>query len=269
MRRWLLLLLVLLLALLSPPGAVPAGAHPRVVLAAVPIGRTDLPWWRDRFAAKAAELRRVHPELIFYGDSITQDWERAGPQPWADFRPVWNHYYGGRRAVDLGFIGDTTASLIWRIDHGEASGIAPRAAVVLIGANDMGAPHWNAAETTAGIAEVLRLLHAHLPRTRILLLAVLPSDRSAWITRTTHQINRVLAARYGKGRVPYVTFLDLNRLFYRHGKLDLALFLDPHLHPPAPPLHPTAAAQAAMAAAMEPVLARLLGDRPRPPMTAP
>lgn len=253
-----------LLALLagSRPAAAALPPRPPTVLAAVPIGRMDLPWWRRRFAAKQAELRRGPVDLVFYGDSITQDWERAGPQPWADFRPIWQHYYGRRHAVNLGFIGDTTASLIWRIDHGEASGIAPKVAVVLIGANDMGRPHWSAAETTDGIETVVRLLRRHLPHTKILLLAVLPSVRSPWITRTTAAINRTLAATYGHGHVAGVTWLDLTGLFLRHGRVDPALFLDPRLTPPAPPLHPTAQTQARMAAAMEPVLARLLGDRP-------
>ena len=265
MRRFPCLLAALLAAF--PPIAATAAPppRPRTILAAVPIGRMDLPWWRRRFAAKQAELRRHPPNLVFYGDSITQDWERDGPQPWARFQPIWRHYYAGRHAANLGFIGDTTASLIWRIEHGEASGIAPKVAVVLIGANDMGAPHWGAADTVAGIETVIRLLRARLPRTKILLLAVLPSQRSAWITRTTAAINARLAVAYGAGRVDGVTYLDPTALFLRHGRLDTTLFLDPHLRPPAPPLHPTAQAQARMAAAMEPVIARLLGDRPRPP----
>jgi lysophospholipase L1-like esterase len=40
------------------------------------------------------------------------------------------------------------------------------------------------------------------------------------------------------------------------------LFYDPKLTPPAAPLHPTAEGQALMAAAIEPTLAALLGDRP-------
>lgn len=257
-------LLAPLLAPLAPSCSTAAQPpHAHTVLAAVPIGRMDLPWWRHRFAAKQAELRHGPVDLVFYGDSITQDWERAGPQPWADFRPIWQHYYDGRHAVNLGFVGDTTASLIWRIDHGEASAIAPKVAVVLIGANDMGRPHWSAADTTEGIDTVVHLLRHRLPHTKILLLAVLPSDRSAWITRTTAAINRNLAATYGAGRVSGVTYLDLTGLFIQHGRLDRSLFLDPRLTPPAPPLHPTAEAQARMAAAMEPVLARLLGDAAR------
>jgi hypothetical protein len=47
-------------------------------------------------------------------------------------------------------------------------------------------------------------------------------------------------------------------VFLRGGVLDRSQFYDPQLSPPEPPLHPTAAAQARMAEAMEPTLAGLL-----------
>src|ERR1700723_660398 len=125
-RRWIFLALALAVA--CPPGA---GA--RTILAATPIARTDLPWWRQRHEAKLHELAQAKPELIFLGDSITQDWERSGPPEWQDFAPVWRRFYGDRHAVNLGFKGDTTASLIWRIRNGEVANISPKAAVVLIG----------------------------------------------------------------------------------------------------------------------------------------
>ena len=89
---------------------------------------------------------------------------------------------------------------------------------------------------------------------------MLPSERPAWITETTAQINRMLAARYKGDQT--VSFLDLTALFMRNGVLNRALFLDPRLTPPDPPLHPSAQGQALMAKAMEPVLATMLGDRP-------
>src|ERR1039458_4313780 len=106
----LLFRLLLALFLLGMPGATFA----RSILAAIPISRMDLPWWHARFEAKQAELRETQPRLIFLGDSITQNWERHGPPEWADDAPVWQRFYGDRDAVNLGFIGDTTASLIWR-----------------------------------------------------------------------------------------------------------------------------------------------------------
>lgn len=245
-----------LLMLASP---MPLAAA-RTVLAAVPISRMDLPWWRVRHEQKLAELRHGPVDLIFLGDSITQDWERRGPPAWADFQPAWQQFYGDRHAVNLGFIGDTTASLLWRIENGEVSGISPKVVVVLIGANNMGRPHWSAADTVAGIDTIIAQLHKRLPRTKILLLGVLPSERSAWITATTGEINRMLAATYGEHKVDDVTFLDLTAVFMKDGRLDRDMFLDPKQDPPGAPLHPDAAAQAKMAAAIEPTLAALMGD---------
>jgi lysophospholipase L1-like esterase len=238
----------------------PAIGGARTILAATPISRMDLPWWHARHDAKLKELAEAKPELIFLGDSITQDWEHAGPPEWRDFVPVWQRFYGDRHAINLGFNGDTTASLLWRIQNGEVAGIAPNVAVILIGANNMGHVHWSAEDTVAGIDAIIGELHRRLPTTKILLLAVLPSERSAWITETTADINRRLAGRYKDDRL--VSYFDPTALFMRDGTLNRGLFLDPELTPPGAPLHPSAQGQALIATAMEPVLANLLGDKP-------
>lgn len=251
----LLIRLMLALALLT----LPAGSFARTILAAIPISRMDLPWWHARFDEKQAELREKHPALVFYGDFITQNWERHGPPDWVDYQPVWQRFYGDRNAVNLGFIGDTTANLIWRIRNGEAAGISPKVAVVLIGANNLGRLHWSAEDTMAGIDVIISELHHRLPRAKILMLGVLPSERTAWASETTVAINRALAEKYGHGGA--VTFLDVAQVFLRDGKFDRSLFYDPKLTPPEAPLHPTAQGMAMLAAAMEPTLATLMGDR--------
>src|SRR3984957_20425925 len=197
---------------------LPAACKASTVLAASPISRMDLPWWRARHEAKLKELARVHPELIFLGDSITQDWERPRPADWQRFAPIWYRFYGDRNAVNLGFTGDTTASLLWRVRNGEVAGIAPKVAVVLIGANNLGRVHWSAEDTVAGSDAIVDELHRRLPHTKVLLLGVLPSDRSTWATETTVAINRMLAAKYAGDSV--VTFLNVDHVFLRDGKLD-------------------------------------------------
>ncbi len=254
-RRRLLLALPPALLAAGPSGATTPPARPHTVLAAIPIARTDLPSWKARHEAKLRELREKNPALVFYGDSITQQWEYAGPPDWKDYAPVWQRFYGHRNAVNLGYSGDTTASLLWRIQNGEASGISPKVAVILIGANNLGRLHWPAADTLAGIDRIIAELRSRLPATKLLLLGVLPSDRTPWATETTVTINKALAAKFPKGGA--VTFLDLTPVFMRNGRLDRDLFYDPKLTPPAAPLHPTAQAQAMMAEAMEPTLAAL------------
>jgi len=241
--------------LLAGAGVVLAAAAPEVPLATRPVARLDTPWWRRRHADKLAEIRGRRVDLVWLGDSITQHWERP------DFQPAWRHYYGDRRAVNLGFSGDATCHLLWRLRNGEVAGIAPHAAVVLIGANNLGVLHWPTAEDVAGIVAVVDETRRRLPQTRVLLLGVLPSERSAWVSETTLAINSALAVRYRGSRE--VSFMDLAPLFAPGGRLDRGLFLDPVLRPPAPPLHPTAAGPARMAAAIEPKLAELLGEAPR------
>ncbi len=228
--------------------------------AAQPYSRMELPWWRARFVAKQAELRRP-VDVIWLGDSITQQFEDSGPEPWRDFAPVWARFYAPRHAVNLGFKGDATAHLLWRIEHGETDGIHPRLAIVLIGANNFGHLHWPAAPTLLGIETIVDTLRRRLPQTRIMLLSVLPSIRSAWVDDNTREVNRALAARYADGRE--AVFQDVTGVF-RHdadGRPDPDDFIDRHLTPPDPPLHPTAQTQLRIAEAIEPVVRRLMGER--------
>jgi lysophospholipase L1-like esterase len=249
---------------LAAIGVAWAGACMAAPLASVPLSRMDLPWWKTRFAAKQAELHRGPVDLVYYGDSITQDFEQAGPEAWRNFVPVWNHFYAGRHAVNLGFKGDTTSHLLWRIDHGEADGISPKAAMVLIGANNFGKLRWPEAETEPAIEKIVTELHQRLPSTHILLIGVLPSIRNKWVDENTLKLNRALAARYQDGRD--ATFIDVSALFLHNGQVDAGKFLDRNLTPPDPPLHPNAATQAAICAAIEPTLSHIMGDHPRAPM---
>ena len=243
--------------------AAPFLAAASTPLAAVPISRMQLGWWKARHEAKLAELRARRPDLIFLGDSITQNWEKIGPPAWQNFAPTWLRLYGGRNPVNLGFSGDATSHLLWRIINGELDGISPRAAVILIGANNLGRLHWSPEDSIAGIAEVVAETRRRLPRTKLLLLGVLPSIRSDWATAATLTINAGLARRFGADAVPGAVYQDVGSVFLRGGKADPGQFYDGLITPPEPPLHPTALAQERMALAYEPTLAALLGDRAR------
>jgi lysophospholipase L1-like esterase len=234
----------------------------RLPPAATPISRDTLPWWHARHLAKLDELRRRPVDLVLLGDSITQNYERAGPPPSLDFRPVWQRFYADRHAVNLGFKGDATAHLLWRMMHGELDGIAPKAAIILIGANNLGRLHWSADDTVLGIEAVVAEARRRLPHAKILLLGILPSIRSPWATQTTQQVNAALSAQFGRGGAAGVTYLDVTSVFLTHGAVDPSLFYDPKLTPPESPLHPTPDAQARMAEAIEPALSAMLGDRP-------
>ena len=255
---------------LAGAAALLAGAD-RVPVAALPLSRLDTAWWRNRHQEKLAELRERRVDLVWLGDSITQNWEKRGPPDWQDFAPVWQRFYGDRNAVNLGFRGDNTGHLLWRMQNGELEGIRPKAAVVLIGANNLGRVRWSAPQSVAGIVAVVDELRRRLPATHVLLLGILPSVRSKYVTRTSNAANRELAVRYAPGAdesveqagLGRVTFMDLAPLFLHNGQVDQTQFYDDQIDPPDPPLHPTAQAQERMAEAIEPTLAAMLGDRPK------
>ncbi len=242
---------------LSIASALLTSAAPRNI-ALEPISRMSQDWWRARFEEKQLELRRMPVELLWFGDSITQNWERSSHDDWRNFAPAWQRFYGDRHAVDLGFKGDSTCHLLWRLQYGELDGIFPRVAIILIGANNFGHIHTDADETFEGIQAILDEVHRRSPRTHIVLLGVLPSIRSDWVSRNTIRLNRRLKATFSDRA--YVTYVDVGDLFLTHDLVDPTKFIDPRLTPPAPPLHPTAQVQAEIAERIEPIVARLLGD---------
>ncbi len=167
--RYLVLLVVALgmaIALLSLTQVLD-----RKPAAVVPVPQTES-WWTTQHEHTLARIRQGEVDLLLIGDSITQGWNDEG-------RRIWDAYYGRRRAVNLGFNGDRTEHVLWRLDHGEIEGIAPKLAVVMIGTNNTGTRHDPPEETAAGIQAILTTLRTHLPGTKILLLGVFPRSASA------------------------------------------------------------------------------------------
>jgi lysophospholipase L1-like esterase len=233
----------------------PLVAQARVNLATAPISRMDLSWWNQRFTETLSNARLDQDaQVIWLGDSITQYWERQGTLGYDNIMPVWQRYYVPYHALDFGFVGDTTANLLWRLDHGQVAGLHPKLAIILIGANNLGHVHWDAAMTVPGIEAVVAKTHALLPDAHILLLGVLPSIRSAWVDENTSAINAGLRAEYADNAV--VSFVDVSPVLMRDGRTDASLYVDPKQTPPRPALHPDATGMARIAAFLQPDVQR-------------
>ncbi len=208
----------------------------------------SISWWLPRHRQKLEEARRMvaegrSPQLVFIGDSITQGWEKEGAQ-------VWQQHYARHHALALGFGGDRTENVLWRLQHGEVDGIDPKVAVLLIGTNNTGHRRDFPAITAAGIERNLEELKRRLPRTRILLLAIFPRDAKADgpLRRLNEQVNARLPALADGRRVFY---LDVNKAFLApDGSLPANVMPDW--------LHPNEAGYAIWARAMQPELERLM-----------
>lgn len=260
---------ILLLAMWCLTGALLAAQNaPSKVepaLSAAPEGRMNSPWWAARHT-KVLEKIKSTPDtrLLMIGDSITNNYDKSQP-PDEDFAPIWQKYYAPRKALNLGFSGDTTAHLLWRLQHGELDGVHPKAAVVLIGTNDTDRALGKGvkaevaiAQTEAGIDAVVAELRKRLPETKVLLLGILPTAITPEKSAVDKAVNAYLKVKFKHDA--RVTFLDLASTFYTNGKLNEKMFYDPRLSPPRGALHPDTVGQRKMAEAIEPVLARLLGE---------
>ncbi len=127
------------------------------------------PTWLARVKSLDGIAGREHIRLVFLGDSITQGWEKEG-------RRVWEQYYAKRQAANFGVNGDTTESLLWRIQHGTLQGLNPRLVVLLIGVNNT-SPGASPQEITDGVKAVLLTIQHVLPRTKVLVLGIFPTGQ--------------------------------------------------------------------------------------------
>ena len=209
-----------------------------------------LPHWLPRHEKKLAELRQLKaagkkPQVVFIGDSITEGWENAG-------RAVWQRNYAKYDALALGFGGDHTENVLWRLQHGEVDGIAPKVAVLMIGTNNTGDRNDDPAATAAGIKAIVNDLRKRLPRTKVLLLAVFPREEqpSAYLRRLNDSVNAIIA-NYADGRD--VFFADINaRLANADGTLSRDIMPDL--------LHLNERGYEAWAQGIEPIMKKLMAE---------
>jgi beta-glucosidase len=237
----------------APPAPAPVAEAPVVVrpnTAYIPVPqRTEdrLPQnavngFNTRHQRYVERAKQGDIDLLFLGDSITQNWGGVG-------KDVWTQYYGEMKAAAFGIGYDRTQHLLWRLQNGEGEGFSPKAVVIMIGTNNIGLN--TPAEIAVGIGAIVHEVRARFANAKILLLGIFPRDlKDSRNRRLVAETNRLVAPLH-----------DGQHLFY----LDLAdKFIDADGNIPAtlvannPPLHPTAAGHAVWAEAIKEPLANLM-----------
>ncbi len=200
--------------------------------------------WRSRsrqLEARLAATDRGRIQLAFIGDSITEAWEPG----------LWRQFYGHRAAFNLGLWGDFTNGALHRLARSQWEGLRPRVVVLLIGTNNLA---WNhrPADVAMGIAELVRLVQERSPRTKVLVLGLLPRGASAAdpMRAQVAEVN-ALVARCADEESTF--YLDVGRLL-----LDAQGAMPDHIS--GDKLHLTPVGYAILATAMEPTLRRMLGE---------
>lgn len=208
----------------------------------------SIDWWMPRHEEKLAEIARrkaagEKTEVVFIGDSITHHWEKEQPE-------LFKAFYGKYNTLDLGYGGDRTENVLWRLQHGEIDGIDPKVAVLMIGTNNTGHRAEAPELIYAGIQRDIQEIRKHLPKTKILLLAIFP--RGATPDDGQRVNNEKVNAMLPKlADDKHVFFLNMNKAFLApDGTLSKDIMPDL--------LHPNAAGYKIWQREMQPELDRLM-----------
>ena len=221
--------------------------------ALVPVPRADL-GWKKRHYAMADRVREGNVGLVFVGDSITHAFG-GEPDTGEGFnnrdRTAWEKHFAKRRPINLGISGDRTQHVLWRLDRYALERLNPKASVVMIGTNNMGSN--TAAQIAEGVAAICDMLKDRMPKSKILLLAIFPRDKGASQLRAKVNETNGLLSVWSKAHG--VTFVDIGKSF-----LDANGDIPADVMPDG--LHPNEKGYDIWVKAMEPSLAKLLGERP-------
>jgi acyl-CoA thioesterase-1 len=193
-------------------------------------------WSRlSRFAAANAALpppARGEKRVVFFGDSITDNWSKPG----------YGGFFPGKRYINRGIGGQTTGQMLGRL-RPDAIALAPRAVVILAGTNDVAgnAGPMTPEATQDNLATMAELLRGH--GIRVILASLLPvcdckqSPDGKAIRRTADRppdaitgLNRWLAAFARKNGF---LFLDYYNLLKDDAGFFKASLTDDGLHPNA------------------------------------
>lgn len=236
------LLNVLLLSTLTVPSVCQELVGPAVT----PKPRIEQ-WWFARHADHVGLFKDGSFDLLMVGDSITQNFETVGES-------VWTEHFGRRRAINLGFGGDRTNHVLWRLDHLPKLKEHPKAAVVLIGTNNICWGSDKPKQAAMGVAAVATKLHALYADMEILVLGVFPRRREASHPhrKQVRELNAALPALLDP--IERVTFLDIGARF-----LDDKGHLSEEMMPDT--THPSERGHRVWAEAITPILDRMLGGQ--------
>ncbi|MEW5849981.1 MAG: GDSL-type esterase/lipase family protein [Myxococcota bacterium] len=146
-------------------------------------------------------MRNEEVRILFVGASIIEGWRSVATD-------VWTNVLEPAGALNLGIPGETSGQLMWRVQNGFLRGLRPDVVVLQVGANDRQVKAEHVAEN---IADVVREMRKQIPRARIILFSIFPTDRAGSpLRRKNEQTNALLNALAGGEAVRVV---DCGNLF--------------------------------------------------------
>lgn len=161
------------------------GAHPATV--AIP---REPEWCLQHHQALNAKAKRGGFEVLLLGDSITWEWE-ANPETGA---LVWPEL-ASLKAATFGVSGDRTEHLLWRLQNGNLDfSAAPRAAVLMIGTNNLGQRNDPPDAIAEGVRAILNVIKSRFPDCALYVYGIFPRGKAAngGLRKEVNATNRLL-----------------------------------------------------------------------------
>jgi len=211
--------------------------------------------WADQRHAEKLALEKTHKyDLLLVGDSITHNFEKP------EYQAVWDQYFGPRNALDLGYSGARTENILWNLENGELDGQSPKVITLMIGTNNADETnyptHHTGEQIYGGIRAILQLMRKKTPRAKILLLRCFPFGDQPDHNSRGIVLNRASELAKGLADNRHVFWCDVNHVFLNpDGSLNRSVMPDA--------LHPNPEGARLWAQAMEPLVSKLMGDKPR------
>ena len=151
----------------------------------------------------------------------------------------------------MGFGGDRTQHVLWRLDHSNFENVSPKLAILMIGTNNSNREDNTAEEIADGIITICQQLRTQFPKMKILLLAIFPRNPGPGAQREKNAEASLLASKIADGKK--IHYLNINDKFLTEdGELTKKIMPDY--------LHPNKTGYTIWAEAIEPKIVELMGE---------
>ena len=201
----------------------PAGYEYGGPVAAMPLRGGN--YWPARYLEKRNEIVDGDGEydVVMVGDSITHRWERNGGEGRELFAEIRKTY----KILNLGYGGDRTEHVLWRMENGELEGYKAKLFTVMIGTNNGGRDVNGIAE---GIKRIIATIRRKHPESKVALMPIFPrgakpDDKNRVANEKVNEIIR----GYADGKD--VLWLDFNKKFLEPDGTLTTRVMNDLLHP--------------------------------------
>lgn len=183
-------------------------------------------WWLDRLLRNRNEIADSKGEidLVFFGDSITHNWESQGRESLGELRKTYS-------VLNIGYSGDKTENLVWRGENGELDGYKAKCVMLMIGTNNTWHRNDKPEAIAAGIRKVLDVIAKKQPQAKVLLLPIFPFGSSPQDAKRVNN-EKVNAIIKGFADGKSVIWVDFGKKFLDE-KGDNVKWMPDHCHPNA------------------------------------